>query len=44
MPVRKTLFATLAWFLLLFGLFTIVYHRVTGHPLFPAYRYGDLRS
>jgi len=43
-PNRKTLLATLAWFLLLFGLFTIVYHRVVGHPLVPSYKYGDLRS
>ncbi|MEM2866332.1 MAG: permease [Candidatus Hadarchaeales archaeon] len=44
MPNRKTLLTVLAWFLLLFGLFTIVYHRVTGHPLAPVYRYGDLKS
>ncbi|MEM2878766.1 MAG: permease [Candidatus Hadarchaeales archaeon] len=44
MQRKKTLMAALAWSLLLFGLFTIVYHRVTGSPLFPVYDYGDLKS
>ncbi|MEM3401745.1 MAG: permease [Candidatus Hadarchaeales archaeon] len=44
MPRKKTVLAILAWGFLFFGLFTIVYSRVTGHPLFPVYNYGDLKS
>jgi len=44
MPRKITILAVLAWFLLFFGLFTIVYPRVTGHPLVPIYEYGNLSS
>jgi hypothetical protein len=44
MPRKITILAVLAWFLLFFGLFTIVYPRVTGHPLVPTYEYGNLSS
>ena len=44
MPSRNTILAALAWFLLLFGLFALAYLRVTGTPLLPVYKYGELRS
>lgn len=44
MSRRKTASAVLAWALLLFGLFSIVYPRVTGRPLVPVYDYGELNS
>ncbi|MGQ9788980.1 MAG: permease [Candidatus Hadarchaeaceae archaeon] len=44
MSRKSTILAVVAWALLFFGLFAIVYPRVTGHPLIPVYEYGDLNS
>jgi hypothetical protein len=44
MSRKSTTLAVLAWILLFFGLFAIVYPRVTGRPLLPVYEYGDLNS
>lgn len=41
---QRTALAALAWVLLLFGLFAVVYPKVTGSPLLPVYHYGDLKS
>ena len=38
----KTVF--LPWFLLFFGMFTVVYKTVTGDNLFPVYDYGELQD
>ncbi len=34
----------LPWFLLIFGLVTIVYKTISGEPLFPVYDYGELKE
>jgi len=44
MSSRNTALAVLAWVLFFFGLFTVVYPRVAGTPLFPVYNYGNLSS
>ncbi|MGC8817609.1 MAG: permease [Candidatus Hadarchaeum sp.] len=44
MPRKSTALAALAWALLLFGLFAIVYPKATGQPLTPVYDYGNLSS
>jgi len=43
-PSRNTLLAVLAWVLLFFGLFALAYPRITGTPLLPVYKHGELRS
>jgi uncharacterized membrane protein YraQ (UPF0718 family) len=44
MPRKNVILAATAWILLAFGLFTIVYPRVTGNPLLPVFDYGNLSS
>ena len=34
----------LMWFLLLFGLFYLIYPRITHHPLTPIFHYGNLKD
>lgn len=38
----KLLKTILAWFLLAFGLFLLVYPRIAHHPLLPVFHYGNL--
>ncbi len=44
MQRRSKIVAAAAWAILFFGLFTMAYARVTGHPVVPVYEYGDLSS